>query len=541
MNLIRDPWIPVICASGHAKMIAPWQITNFQGDVPVSFQGPRTDFNGIYAQFLIGLLQTVYSPAGKQEWRKGFRDVPVAEHLKEVFDPYSHYFNLFDGSCPFMQDTSVDTSGGVPVGRLLLEMPGENAEKNNTDHFLKRHDISGICPVCAAAAVYSLQTNASFGGAGHRVALRGGGPLTTLVKGRTLWELLWLNVLSSDQFEGLGSPEKNTPQEIFPWVGEGKEWRVGRTCTPADVHPAHMFWGTPRRILLKDDPVSGECDICGAHSDTLITTFFTEKNGIVYSGGWMHPLSPHRRDKKTGAPFPEHMQPGGITYHDWLGLIQNHPDLGTEPAAVVTRFRNYGPSALKEVFGTGYVPLWSFGYDMDKAKARCYYEGFMPIPLVPEEKREEYDLLVSRCLLAGDLLLWFTKDALKKAWYRSPKDAPSGDMTHIDLRFWQDTESLFYQILGEAWKSDLSPESCDTLKNEWRKGLRAAGLRIFDNYSQYEMIDHSDPRRIALARKYYLMASGEHSKKIQSLLMLSGAETDSNQSGRRKRKNTEID
>lgn len=220
------------------------------------------------------------------------------------------------------------------------------------------------------------------------------------------------------------------------------------------------------------------------------------------------------------------MQPGGVRYRDWLGLVQNHPDKGTQPAAVVSRFRRSGPSDLKEIFGSVSVPLWSFGYDMDKAKARCYYEGVMPIPLIPEEIRDEYDSLISRCLLIADQILLFTKDAIRKAWYRSPKDAPSGDMTYIDLRFWQETEIQFYQLLNDASESELSLQKSDSLKIKWHNFLQKEGIRLFDEYSQYDQIGFADPKRIATARRYLLNATSQRQKKIKNLLMLSGVAED---------------
>jgi CRISPR system Cascade subunit CasA len=74
-------------------------------DDPVQFlDAPRPDFNGALIQFLIGLIQTTYSPSSDREWRKKFRDPPSPDELTTVFNRYNHAFNL-DGDSPrFMQD-----------------------------------------------------------------------------------------------------------------------------------------------------------------------------------------------------------------------------------------------------------------------------------------------------------------------------------------------------------------------------------------------------------------------------------------------------
>ena len=84
-----------------------------------------------------------------------------------------------------------------PIAALLIEQPGDKTLKDNTDLFIHRGQMQSLCPACAAAALYTLQAFAPSGGKGHRTSMRGGGPLSTLLKGRNLWESVWLNVLPS--------------------------------------------------------------------------------------------------------------------------------------------------------------------------------------------------------------------------------------------------------------------------------------------------------------------------------------------------------
>nr|WP_231886596.1 type I-E CRISPR-associated protein Cse1/CasA [Methylomonas methanica] len=79
-----------------------------------------------------------------------------------------------------------------------------------------------LCPSCAATALFTLQTNAPSGGVGHRVGLRGGGPLTTLVLPKasqtTLWQKLWLNVFNQEDLQSVDTAPGDggmAPAEIY--------------------------------------------------------------------------------------------------------------------------------------------------------------------------------------------------------------------------------------------------------------------------------------------------------------------------------------
>ncbi|KUK60681.1 MAG: CRISPR-associated protein, Cse1 family, partial [Methanoculleus marisnigri] len=110
VNLIDDPWIPVVRRDGARETIAPREITG--GAEPViRLDAPRPDFNGALIQFLIGLVQTAIPPGDNRDWRRKFKTPPPPDELKRAFAPYAHAFN-FDGEGPrFMQD--YDLNEGV--------------------------------------------------------------------------------------------------------------------------------------------------------------------------------------------------------------------------------------------------------------------------------------------------------------------------------------------------------------------------------------------------------------------------------------------
>jgi len=195
MNLLEDAWIPVKRRSGTIENIAPWQLV--ETDDPVlAVHAARPDFNGALLQFLIGLMQTAVPPDNYDKWVDWLEEPPAPEQIREKFKPFSEAFNL-DGDGPrFMQDyDELDETGCKGINALLIDSPGDIAIKKNTDHFIKQGRAAILCSACAAAALFTLQTNAPAGGQGHRVSLRGGGPLTTLVildpEGSGLENILW--------------------------------------------------------------------------------------------------------------------------------------------------------------------------------------------------------------------------------------------------------------------------------------------------------------------------------------------------------------
>lgn len=145
-NLIDAEWIPVRRKDGTRQIITPWQITSdYESNPVVSVDTPRPDFNGAMIQFFIGLVQTAMPPKDDREWRNWLVKPPANEELKTNLAKVSHAFN-FDGDGPrFMQDFDLKTGESIQIDKLLMEMPGENTIKNNTDHFLKRDTVTNMC------------------------------------------------------------------------------------------------------------------------------------------------------------------------------------------------------------------------------------------------------------------------------------------------------------------------------------------------------------------------------------------------------------
>ncbi len=521
MNLIESKWIAVRREDGQRERIAPWQVTaTYDRNPIVAFDLPRPDFNGAMVQFLIGLLQSTFAPVEEVDWTNPFMQPPTPKALRKAFASIAHAFDLGGAGPRFMQDSdpALLEGEGKPIANLLIEAPGRATLRDNKDHFIKRGGVVGLCAACAATAIYALQTNAPVGGVGHRTSLRGGGPLTTLVLGRTLWETLWLAVLPNEDF--LDSRYANADlfddATRFPWMGATRtsEARTGSETTPQDVHPHQYFWAMPRRIHL-DEPETqvGDCDLCGASAVTRYTRYFTRNYGINYTGPWKHPLTPYTRiEAKEGGDewVTRKGQRGGIGYRHWLGLVQHTRDQATHraPATVVDRYL-----AIRQEVGA--YRLWAFGYDMDQMTALGWCESTMPLNHIPRENREEYEWDVAVMVQAADKVASNLRKAVKSAWFKRPGDH-KGDTTFIDHAFWHDTESVFHAHREQSAKT-TDRHQRQTVRQRWHQIICRQALSLFDHWATHGPIEDGNPRRIYEARRD--MLKWNHGQAITETLL----------------------
>ncbi len=505
LNLLEDAWIPVVRRSGALDWIGPWQVSEGLldgGDPVVRIVTPRADFDAALAQFLLALLQTAAapgSPAGPAVWDDWLEEPPEPEQLREAFRPLSDVFQLAGETQRFLQDPTLlkeKSPGVLGVEEFFIE--------SNETHFCKPGRIRGLCPACAATALFTLQTNAPEGGRGHYTSLRGGGPLTTLVAfdphgndvPDALWFNLWLNVLDAKELEG---PDDRAA--IFPWLDPARfiYAQRGRKVVPQDMHPLQMLWNMPRRIVLDEESCDvGTCDLCGADGPRF-THYLTRPNGVNYTGDpvWRHPWSPHNLvQREPPAYSPMHPQPGGLSYRIWPRLALHTPD--SVPATVVRAYE--GRDRRWEQ-----LRLWSFGYDMKSNKARCWYESTVPIYLLAESEREAFSTRVLQWVEAAQLAAGFLRFAVKEAWFKRPADA-RGDLSYLDHAFFGRSEPDFYATVRALTDVLESGGEDAALNRQWHDRLCACARQLFEEKVERGGIEFSDPRRVAAAHQFLMNA-----------------------------------
>jgi CRISPR system Cascade subunit CasA len=508
LNLLERPWIPVRLLDGRRTKVRPAQLSG--ADI-AAFDAVRADFNGALAQFAISLLQTAAPVDSDIEWRQLWQQPPDEHTLNEWFAAFSPVFDL-DGDGPrFMQDHELRMSDADPVsiGNLLIETPGENALRNNSDHFVKRGLVGGLCPDCAAAALFTLQVNAPSGGAGHRTGLRGGGPLTTLLVtdaprsgSVSLWKSLWLNVRRCGEFAPDGGPDPREFHRAFPWCRPlSAIQKDGGQTTPAQTHPAHVFWAMPRRIRLDlNQGPQGRCDLCDEVCDHLVERYVTRNYGFNYKGPWRHPLSPYYETKEGWLSL--HPQPDGLGYKHWLGWVLGvqSDKRRVEPAPAIGRFSK---ADAERRLGIG-LRMWAFGYDMDNMKARGWHEATVPLyaladgsPAAQKAVRED----VAAWLAGADLAASYLRGAVKHAWFGTKA---AGDLGFVDAAFWSGTQADFYTLLGEHIAATQQGTTLErtAAAERWLAQLRRAVLRLFDDeLVGPAAIERTNPARAAAAHQ----------------------------------------
>ncbi len=498
MNLITTAWIPVIYQDGTKGLIAPWKITETENPV-IEINAPRADFQGGLYQFLIGLLQTGFAPEDEDQWLEYWEETPSINELQESLGKLAFAFNLDNSEdVAFLQDYDLPEGESKHISALLIEAPGGNALKNNSDHFVKRGQVNQLCLSCTATALFTLQANAPSGGVGHRVSLRGGGPLTTLLlpenKATTLWQKLWLNVLNQEEMESA----ETIDARVLPWLGKTRlSDKSGVITTPETVHPLQQFWGMPRRIRLTTKIENKVCDLCGNQSEQLYTEFITKNYGVNYEGAWLHPLTPYRFDiKEKEPPLSLKGQQGGLGYRHWLGMALQDSDNGDKAAAIV-QFYN---SERGRNFEMDSASLWCFGYDMDNMKARCWYESHFPVFYLDPKQKNNLMAWGAEFINPAREVVKILRLQVKEAWFRRPKDV-KGDMSHIDMQFWQATETDFYKILEQlamlSGDTEMAPAKFYQI---WFKCLEKQTRLVFETATLESTPKDLDLKRIIAAQ-----------------------------------------
>lgn len=514
MNLLEEPWIPVRRASGARLWIAPHQVTEgIESDPIVALDAVRPDFNGALIQFLIGLVQTAWAHAAEDFDRDTLLwEPPAPEALKQRFQALRHAFEL-DGDGPrFMQDRSVATDPDrieKLVSSQLVEAPGDKTCKDNTDHFVKRGIAERLCCHCTATALFTIQTNSPSGGRGTLVSLRGGGPLTTLIRlvpsaglPKALWRDVASNVLPREIFMPAGMSYKDQPHSIFPWLGIPEKLSPTATLQPLDTHPAQVFWAMPRRLWLNFEQIEvGTCECCGRGPLGVVSKLYSRPKGLSYQGPWQHPFSPYY-EKERNQWLCVHPQEGGIGYKYWLGAVLGGVlnDSPLRPAKVVDGY-------LQSTVLRGNFALWAFGYDMDNAKAKCWYEATFPLFDLNHlgESAREYLTQIVHCLLSGaERTAKHLRVAIRNAWVGDGE--LRGDLGFVESSFWNRTEQAFFDHVAQSVqlaKADSTGalDASAQLRKSWLAFLTRTVLRLFDELAASGDVESCHPERLGEAHR----------------------------------------
>jgi CRISPR system Cascade subunit CasA len=471
VNLLLDPIFAVYrLGSAATENVAVWQISDKFEELPIVLvHSERPDFRAAIIQFMLSVLQTCCPPRNGLEWRRWWVSPPSPEELRERFLPFAESFEFRSDGPSFMEDFDLGLKGAVnPVGALLPESPGKNTAECNTDHFIKAGKISELCERCAALALYSLQVNAPAGGQGHRVGIRGGGPLTTFLlppeNKNTLWHMLWLNVFRE---------EPSSLPVAFPWMSKTFTSESDREVFPEPDRrmEASALWAMPRRMRLIRVVSDNEtvCQVCSAKSEVIVRNFKTKGFGPKYSIKWRHPYSPYRTDKKKQESFPLKGRVGRLSFRDWLGITMGEisEQKSISPAACVYSLYQDGKV---DAVDSPFLRIWAFGFDFDNMKARCWYDHEMPL-LAKIHQGEFFTEGVKKLLSVFDEVL--SNLSKSAAGILGTSERVGSELVSV-------SEPLFYRTLEQINRPTEDHKAFNDSLERWAEELLSESEKIFD-------------------------------------------------------------
>lgn len=431
LNLISDPWIPVLDDSGQRRVVTPWQIADPSLLRP---DWPRADLNIACLELLIGLVFLADPPEDVEDWQD--RRAPDADRLRGKLAALAPAFNLTGEGPLFLQDFVALQDAPSPPDMLFIDSAGANTAKNNADLMVRRGRYATLDLPLAAMALYTFQAHAPSGGAGNRTSMRGGGPLVTLVDPEQgLWALIWANV-----------PD-GKPQGVaaLPWMRPTKVSDAGVQVFPPPGHglAAEAFFGMPRRLRLV---VAGD----------VVTGVIQRPWGTNYAG-WEHPLTPYYRQKAGAEPLPMHPRAGRFGYRHWLGILAEAPDTDLRQRARVLRLRHARGGG-----GSVIVAGWA----MDNMKPRDFIQSVQPFISLEPEVEAMLAGLIEAAEQAGLALRMALEPLLGDSEAREAEREA----------FYTDTEAAFQDCL-KALQAGVAPAD---VAAKWLAALRKVALDRFE-------------------------------------------------------------
>jgi CRISPR system Cascade subunit CasA len=428
LNLIEDPWIPVFCADGARRVIAPWEMA--EADI-LRPDWPRPDLNIACNELLIGLVFLADPPLSNGDWQR--RIAPDPQRLKDRLAPFAPAFNLLGEGPLFLQDQEPLPGQPGSVDMLFIDSAGANAAKNNADLMVHRQRYGRLDLPLAAMALYAFQAHAPSGGAGNRTSMRGGGPLVTLVDpGDGLWPLVWANV-------PCGTP--GTLDEL-PWMRPTHVSDKGQQTLPPEgrVFGAEAFFGMPRRLRLVGD-------------DTGVAGVVQKPWGTNYAK-WKHPLSPHYRIKAGEEWLPRHPRAGRFGYRNWLGIVAQA--VGSENSERALSLRDWGQRGGEASVVVG-------GWAMDNMKPRDFTLSVQPLLNLPVEAEDRLVGMILAAEAAGVALRGALEPVLAAGEAREAE-----------------REAFFVATEDRLLKHVQDLKAGNDPRPAWLADLRAQALRQFD-------------------------------------------------------------
>ena len=511
-NLLSDPWLPVRLRSGRRKWLAVPDLADGcpsatpTGDYPIRFDWPRSDFNMASLELCVGLVSLALDIRNEDDWRDRWRSPPDSTELREELAPFVHAFWL-DGDGPrAFQDLEQLDGNSSPIEALLMDSPGNEGQRKNSDLLTHRGRYERLGLPAAAIALYTLQAYAPAGGAGNRTSMRGGGPLTVIAvpvppdeeKPMPLWRRIALNL-------GYSSPvQKAGLEKALPWLAPtlvSNRDSGGRTVSATDAHELQAFFGMPRRIRLVFSIESDICPMTGWRGP--VTNGFVQRPWGANYGQWRHPLTPYRRQQEAGELLSVKPKSGRFGYRDWVAVtVGTREGKLSIPSSTLRLVRSHRRHIVTEDGQSANPRIHLAGWAMNKMEAVAYLSAEQPLHLARSgDQQATLDEIARVLAAAGDAAGELLRNALKWALFgpKSKAKSNSGALDQGLSAFFEETEDQFHDLLDQVLTE--VPEDgvlADPIRPRvaWLYTIRVKAGSIFDRLAPVPIDDAEAARQI---------------------------------------------
>lgn len=491
MNLLTDSWIPIQQAGVQEKITLEQLLCGEkEGDLCL----PRDDMELACLQLLTAMTQVLFTPADKKGLAERINKPLSNEVFREVSQARLNWFDLVHPETPFMQFRGVKSTEPTGMEKLLAGV----ADGTNKAFVNPQGLGAGLCGGCVAIALFNTAHNCPSMGGGFKASLRGSTPITLLIKGATLRETLWLNVLTEDSL-----------QIEMPWYQDTRNHApnyVDVIKREEKIHASQigltkgLLW-QPAHFELMPPTTHAICSCCGK-TDDLYTGFNKEKFNYTLEGVWPYPLSARmyvtKKDEKE-EKFPSFT----TSQPTWVHLAKLVVDIdkgkeGYQAAPVVRQLKSFGQNKLNFIVG---------GYRNNQATILERRHEFFSLGDGWQENGRVIDELIERAQAY--------KSALRKALYvfaMGVKDKFAGSGVNLteqyDANYYQQTETLIHDAL-----SSIDLKSPQVQQELLYSNLHRLVLRLFEQATSPYQQEPKMLKALAASRRFL----NKYLKELQSL------------------------
>jgi len=439
MNLLTAAWIPIQDKGIYQKITLQQLLC---GEKEGNICLPRDDMELACLQLLSTTTQTLFTPENKKALGSYVTQLLTPEVYQAAVQDKLDWFDLDHAETPFMQFRGVKSTAATPMNKLMAGV----ADGTNKTFVNPQGLIEGLCHSCVAIALFNAANNCPSMGGGFKGSLRGSTPITLLIKGKTLRETIWLNVLTEE-----------TISQVMPWYETTKEQlpnylkpiNKGDTVQASAIGLLRgLLWQPAYFELLPVTADQQTCSCCGC-KEFVYTGFNKEKFSYTIEGIWPHPLSSRIFTIKGGnkeEKFPSFTTKAPTwTHMSRLVLDEQTNKGGHQAAPVIQQARTFIASAKMQLIVGGYrnnqATILERRHDLfSLAQGWTEHGGIIQQIL-------QNGLSYKQCLVNS--LLTFKSGRKKSKIHEEIKGTGINLVQSGESSYYQQTENLLHQTLAQ--------------------------------------------------------------------------------------------